>query len=188
MSAIAEAGGNRANTDTVEDWFVGLYDTHRALVFSAALRLCGRWPDAEDLTADTFLRAYRAAAGYTAERRAELMSRAWLMTILMNLWRNRARSQAHRPPPDRLPDDGVDEADPRQDVPGTVEQRETTTELARLLNHLPVAQREAVVLRHVLDLSTREVAEILNAPEGTVKSHVSRGLRRLRELTEGDAQ
>ncbi|WP_234401999.1 RNA polymerase sigma factor [Thermobifida halotolerans] len=178
MEAIAET------TDDVDCWFVELYDQHRGPVFSAALRLCGRWADAEDLTAETFVKAYRAAGDYPPERRARLRPRAWLMTILWNLWRNRARTAARKPPPEPLTD-GVDVADPRQDVAGAAERNETSGQLAELLGRLTDIQREAVVLRHVADLSISEVAAILGVPEGTAKSHVSRGLRRLRELTQG---
>jgi len=177
VRAIAET------SDDVDRWFVELYDRHRGPVFSAALRLCGRWADAEDLAAETFVRAYRAAGDYTPSRRARVRPRAWLMTILWNLWRNRARTAARRPPPGPLTED-VDVADPRQDVAGAAEQRETSGELAELLARLPEAQREAVVLRHVADLSIGEVAAILGVPEGTAKSHVSRGLKKLRELTQ----
>ena len=65
--------------------------------------------------------------------------------------------------------------------------RETGRELAVLLARLPHDQRAAVVLRHVVDLPVAEVAEVaavLGMPEGTVKSHVSRGLARLRALRE----
>ncbi|MGK5559291.1 RNA polymerase sigma factor, partial [Actinomadura kijaniata] len=60
--------------------------------------------------------------------------------------------------------------------------RETGRELATLLQHLPPAQRAAVVLRHVSDLPIHEIAAVLDLPEGTVKSHISRGLARLRKL------
>ena len=63
-----------------------------------------------------------------------------------------------------------------------VEQDLVHAEGARLLGRLPEAQRTAVVLRHVEGVPTSEIAEILGCPEGTAKSHVSRGLRRLRAL------
>src|SRR6185312_6305842 len=59
---------------------------------------------------------------------------------------------------------------------------ETSRELAALLDLLPDRQRVAVVLRHVADLPIAEVASVLGCPPGTAKSHVSCGLRRLREL------
>jgi len=62
------------------------------------------------------------------------------------------------------------------------ERHETSRELAALLGRLPDRQRAAVVLRYVADLPIAEVASVLGCPPGTAKSHVSRGLRRLREL------
>ncbi len=53
VSTIAETA------DDADRWFIELYDQHRSAVFSAALRLCARWADAEDLAAETFVRAYR---------------------------------------------------------------------------------------------------------------------------------
>ena len=73
-----------------------LFDGYRHVVFSTALRLCGRWTDEEDLTVEAFLRAYRALSGYDGERIEQLRPRAWLLTILANLWRNHARSAARR--------------------------------------------------------------------------------------------
>jgi Sigma-70, region 4 len=54
--------------------------------------------------------------------------------------------------------------------------------LPRAADLLPDRQRVAVVLRHVADLPIAEVASVLGCPPGTAKSHMSRGLRRLREL------
>ena len=55
--------------------------------------------------------------------------------------------------------------------------------LGALLAELSDAQRTAVVLRHVVGLSYAEVAVAMGCPEGTAKSHVSRGLQRLRAVT-----
>ena len=54
--------------------------------------------------------------------------------------------------------------------------------LGGLLTELPDTQRTAVVLRHVVGLPYAELAAVLGCPEGTAKSHVSRGLDRLRAL------
>ena len=53
------------------------------------------------------------------------------------------------------------------------------------LESLPIEQREAIVLRYVADLSLSEVAAVLGIPEGTAKSHIFRGLAKLRALTRG---
>ncbi|MBF8186791.1 sigma-70 family RNA polymerase sigma factor [Nonomuraea sp. K274] len=167
--------------DDLDEGFAELYAAYGNLAFSTALRLSGRWADAEDLTAEAFLRAYRALAGYDRDRIAELQPRAWLMTILMNVWRNCVRTRSRKPPPD-LRDEPVDAVDPGEDVEEAAVRRETGDELAELLSLLPEEQRAAVVLRHVVDLPVSEIALMLKIPQGTVKSHVSRGLRRLRAL------
>ena len=164
----------------LDSGFVALFNALRHVVFSTALRVSGRWADAEDLTAEAFLRAYRALSDYPPDRIRELKPRAWLLTIVLNTWRNNVREKSRRPA-DYLPDP-PDPPDPASDVERTVGDRETGRELADLLNTLPDEQRVAVVLRHVVDLPVAEVAEILGRPTGTVKAQISRGLRRLREL------
>jgi RNA polymerase sigma-70 factor (ECF subfamily) len=165
----------------LDEGFAALYEAYRGTVFSTALRLTGRWAEAEDLAAEAFLRAYRALCGYGPERLAALRPRAWLLTILMNLWRNTLRSAARRPPPGPL-EDAPDPPDPAEGVEAAAARHETGRELAGLLAELSAAQRAAVVLRHVADLPITEIAAVLKLPEGTVKSHISRGLARLRTL------
>jgi RNA polymerase sigma factor (sigma-70 family) len=167
--------------------FAVLYEAYRGTVFSAALRLTGRWAEAEDLAAESFLRAYRALCGYGPERIAALRPRAWLLTILMNLWRNTLRSAARHPAPGPL-EDAPDPPDPGEGVEAAVARHETGRELAALLGGLGPRQRAAVVLRHVADLPVTEIAAVLGLPEGTVKSHISRGLTRLRALHQANQQ
>jgi RNA polymerase sigma factor (sigma-70 family) len=154
---------------------------YERVVHSVALRLTATRTDAEDVAAETFLRAYRALLGYDAARIRALRLRPWLLTILRNTARNAARDADRRPgpPPDVEP---VEPAAAGPSVEQQVEQDLEHREWARLLSRLPEAQRTAVVLRHVEGVPTGEIAEILGCPEGTAKSHVSRGLRRLRAL------
>ena len=123
-----------------------------------------------------FLRAYRALRGYDAARIREMRTRPWLLTILRNTARNAARDAARRPgPPPAFepPEPAITGPGVEQRVEDALMQREW----GRLLGLLPEAQRVAVVLRHVEDLPTREIADILGCREGTAKSHVSRGLQ-----------
>jgi RNA polymerase sigma factor (sigma-70 family) len=174
----------RALATDLDQGFIALFHAHRHVVFSTALRISGRWADAEDLTAEAFLRAYRALAAYPPDRIQVLRPRSWLLTIVLNVWRNSVREKARRPPTESTEQltDPPDPPDPNADVERAVGQRETDRELADLLTVLPYEQRAAVVLRHVVDLPVAEVAEVLGRPEGTVKAQISRGLRRLREL------
>jgi RNA polymerase sigma-70 factor (ECF subfamily) len=161
--------------------FVELFHAYRHAVFSTALRMTGRWADAEDMTAEAFLRAYRALAAYRQDRILSLNPRSWLLTITLNLCRNSLRDAARRPPPTQLAD-APEPPDPRESPERALDRREGDRALAELLAELPEAQRVAVVLRHVVDLPVTEIAEVLGCPVGTVKSNISRGLRRLREL------
>ncbi len=162
--------------------FVELFSAYRRLVFSVAVRVCGHWAEAEDLTAEAFLRAYRALRGYQPERILALRPRARLVTILLNVWRNHTRTVARRPATANLAS-VAEPVDPHADIAEAIEQHETGRELAEHLAQLPERQRIAVVLRHVHDLPITEIADVLGCPPGTVKSHISRGLRRLRELS-----
>ena len=151
-------------------------------VYSGALRLTGSRADAEDVTQEAFLRAYRALRAYPPDRIRELRPREWVWAIAANLCRNRARAAARHPgaalDPAALP------ADPR---PGPEQEALATAgaeALAAHLARLPWAQRAAVVLRHVNGLPYAEVAAALGRPVGTVKADVHRGLRQLRALLE----
>lgn len=174
----------RALVHDLDTGFVELFETYRHAVFSTALRISGRWADAEDLTAESFLRAYRALSHYRRNRILALQPRSWLLTITLNLCRNQLRDAARKPVSEPLRHDleqAHDPPDPRADVQATVARRESDRELAALLAVLPEDQRAAVVLRHVIELPVAEIAEILGRPVGTVKSDISRGRRRLEQ-------
>lgn len=161
--------------------FTDLVTTHQRTVYATGLRLSGRPVEAADLAADTFLRAYAALRDYPAERIAALQLRAWLVTITLNLWRNQARAASRRPATIGLA--------AAAGVPSNAESPEQRVErhwdrdrLAILVTRLPERQRAAVVLRHVSGLSYPEIADVMGCPEGTARSHVRRGLGRLRQL------
>ncbi len=196
------AGPETANADETEDeaaevrlaaalatdldtGFAELVRRYERLVYSVTLRSTNRRADAEDLAADALLRAYRALRGYDPTRIAALRPRPWLLTIVRNTARNAAREATRRPGPPPTFDAGGGAGEPRAGGP-TVEQHveadETQRRLGELLGELTETQRSAVVLRHVVGLPTSEVAQVLGCPEGTAKSHISRGLHRLREL------
>ena len=163
--------------------FEALVVAYERLVFGLALRVVGNRADAEEVAQDTFERAYWALAGYPAERVAAMRLRPWLARIALNLARNRLR---RRPPPVRPLEDGDGQplavAAPAAAEPAQVAERHSDREvLAELLAGLPRAYREAVVLRHVEGLAYAEVAEVLGRPVGTVKTHVHRGVRQLRD-------
>lgn len=172
--------GLSADLDT---GFAAVVRELQAVVYSVARQLAPDPAEAEDLAAEAFLRAYRALRDYDRARLAALRPRPWLLTILRNTARNAARDRSRRPDPPPA----FEVSEEPAGGPGVEERAEaehTRRELGALLAQLPEVQRTAVVLRHVVGLGTAEVAEVLGCPEGTAKSHVSRGLRRLRPLVE----
>jgi RNA polymerase sigma factor (sigma-70 family) len=169
----------------LDDGFAELVRTYQGLLYAVALRTTGHRADAEDLAAEALLRAYRSLAGHLADDHdtewlRTLSPRPWLLTIVVNVRRNQVRDAARRPRTDgATPPEGPV---PGPSVEDRAEHREVTEHLAGLLARLTETQRTAVVLRHVTDLPLTEVAEVLGCPVGTAKSHVSRGLARLRAL------
>jgi RNA polymerase sigma factor (sigma-70 family) len=151
-------------------------------VYTTALRVSGRAADASDLAAETFLRAYAALRRYRPQRIRQLQVRAWLITILLNLWRNQLRDTARRPASVSLDTVADPTATGTTSPEAQTEQRDDQDRLAALLAQLPERQRTSVVLRHVVGLSYAEISAVLGFPEGTAKSHVARGVQRLRRL------
>lgn len=142
-------------------------------VYSGLRRLAGA-DDAEDLTQETFIRAYRALGGYEPGRIRDLRLRGWIWTIALNLGRNHARDRARRPTPVALEDrHGFEDPEP---VDGAAWDRR--------LAALSPDQRRAVVLRHVVGLDYDEIATATGRAEGTIKSDVHRGLEKLRKHME----
>jgi RNA polymerase sigma-70 factor (ECF subfamily) len=142
-------------------------------LFWGLRRICGDHQEAEDLTQETFIRAFRALDGYEAERIRAMDLRPWLWTIAMNLGRNHLRDRSRRPTYVEMTDSGREDPEPVDDV-----------EWDRRLSVLSDHQRTAVVLRHVVGLGVVEISEITGRPEGTVKADVHRGLTRLRKTIE----
>jgi RNA polymerase sigma factor (sigma-70 family) len=166
--------------DDLEAAFPCLVDSYQGAVYTTALRLSPCPADAADLAAETFLRAYSALRGWPAERIRQLQPRAWLLTIVLNLCRNAARTAGRRP--DSVALDGTAPPPAPGTPEDTVASRDASDRLLALVATLPDAQRAAVVLRHVVGLSSTEMAEVLGCPENTAKSHLRRGLDRLRAL------
>ena len=165
----------------LDSGFVEVVRVHENLLYSVARSFVRDPADAEDLAADALLRAYRGLCGYSADRITTLAVRPWLLTILRNTARNRARDAARRPPPpSRL--EPVENPSTEPGPAERVERAELQHELGAALAELSEVQRTAVVLRHVQGLPNSEVALVLNCKEGTAKSHISRGLARLRTV------
>jgi RNA polymerase sigma-70 factor (ECF subfamily) len=176
--------------------FEAMVLAHQDRLYSIALRMLGDPGDAQEAAQDALVRAYRALAGYQAERIRDLRLRPWLATILLNLCRSRLSRRAARTAIAR-PALSLDAAElgtlePRADEAiepaAIVARRDARETWASLLMTLPPAYRGAVVLRHVDGLSYPDVAIALDRPEGTVKAQVHRGVALLRTAFEAAQQ
>ena len=142
--------------------------------------------DAEEIVQDAFVRAYRALGKMSLEQRADLRLQPWLYTITLNVTRNRLRSK--RPVNVALdaladPDALLRESNEGPPQPERIVEQNTEIALVeRALLQLPMHLRAAATLRFIEGRSHPEIAEILNQPIGTVKSHVHRAVRILRRI------
>jgi RNA polymerase sigma-70 factor, ECF subfamily len=167
----------------LDGWFEILVRGHVDRCFTIALRIVGDPADAEEVTQDALVRAYRALGTYEPDRIRELRLRGWLATIVANLARNRLRNRRSRTTSlTPLVELGIepragDATDPEVLAGRRVDQRR----LAGAILLLPERYRVPVVLRHIDELSYEEVATALDRPVGTVKAQVHRGLALLRQ-------
>lgn len=167
--------------------FTHLVEVHKKTLATVAGRVAERPQDADDLAAEAFLRAWRALRSYDADRIAALSFRPWLVTIVLNVARNARRDASRRPRVSPLAPANEPTSSARG-VDALAVARSERDELVWRLGALAERERIAVVLRHVADLSIPEVAEALGCPEGTARSHVARGLAKLRAAYESDVQ
>ncbi len=155
---------------------------HLDALYQVALRLTRNRAEAEDVVQDAFLRAFRSFDRFNPGTNC----RAWLFTILRNVFLNRVRSQGREvleaDVGDRVTAEAVGEA---RTVGGNPEEELLQSvlhgDVDRALKALPLPFREAVVLVDLEGLSYREVAEVLGCPVGTVMSRLSRGRALLRQ-------
>ncbi|HEX6148006.1 MAG TPA: RNA polymerase sigma factor [Acidimicrobiia bacterium] len=157
----------------LEAGFPSLVESAGPGLYWGLRRLCSDHQEAEDLTQETFIRAYRALSGFDRTRFEELRLSPWLWTIALNLGRNHLRNRSRRPTFVEIDDHGRNDVEPP----------DTAAWDARFAG-LPTNQRRAVVLRHVVGMGIAEIAEATGRPEGTVKADIHRGLERLRKVME----
>ena len=168
-------------SEDLEAAFPDVVAGYQHAVFTTALRMSHRPEDAADIAAEAFLKAYTALRGYPAERILQLQLRPWLVTIVLNLLRNQARAAGRRPAQVRL-EPWAPMEDGREGPEEQAQRHDGQARLGDLLTELAERQRTAVVLRHVVGLPYVELAAAMGCPEGTAKSHVARGLQRLRAM------
>lgn len=152
------------------------YQLHAEAIFAFARRLVGDEATAEDLVHEVFVTLPRAIRRF--EENASL--RTFLISIAVNHARHFVRAAARRRAAmDRFSrQESAASATPEDEAART----KLASALTRALDTLPLDQRVAFVLTEVEERSSREVAEIVGAPESTVRTRVFHAKRKLREV------
>lgn len=184
--AAAEDGAERRAADEAEaawirdarrgdpEAFRRLVERHGDQVYETALRIVGTREEAEEAAQDAFLRAWRALPGFREEARFS----TWLYRIVTRRALDGARGARKRAEREGAVEPEILEACP---APARTPGADTAMRRLRpLLERLDPTPRAVVTLFYLRDLTVREVAEILELPEGTVKTHLHRSRAELR--------
>jgi RNA polymerase sigma-70 factor (ECF subfamily) len=163
---------------------------HHRKVYGLCYRFTGSAADAEDLTQDVFLKIYSNLASFDMGRGS---LQVWITTMTRNLLVDNFRRTKNQRATGSL-DDGWDQSEELKPIDRLTSQNPSPHEMAakkelekmvqNALSHVSVELREAVILRDLQDMDYKEIAQVLQIPEGTVKSRISRGRAELARLLE----
>ena len=159
--------------------FNALMGMHERRMYAVALRMCGNPEDAQDCLQEAMLRVYRAISGFKAQSSFS----TWVYRITMNTCLDELRKRKSRPNTslDGLLDAGWSPEDGGESPEGHAVRGEMRRVLGRYIQELPEDMRAAVVLRDIEGYPYDDIARILGANVGTIKSRISRGREKLRE-------
>ena len=163
-----------------EDAFEAVVGAHHAEIRRYLLRITARASDADDLSQETFLRAFRAYRALPPEANV----RAWLFTIATNLGRNHFRAQSRRrrayaAVAMESPAGAPDRAD------GQVLADEARARVEQVIGGLTEKQRLAFIMRKMHELDYREIGTSLRCSEESARAHVFQALRKIRKGLDG---
>ena len=160
--------------------FATLYDRHSRAAFSLAYRMMGERQASEDLTQDAFLKVWRGASSYRADRGSV---RTWILSIVHNRGIDQIRSQASR----RRTQDKVEASAPRSQPSEAFAEawrNSQRDQVREALNTLPSEQLKILELAYFSGYTHVEISDLLDLPLGTVKGRMRLGLKKIRDYFE----
>ena len=172
LISVVEAGDAEA--------FATLYDRHSRAAFSLAHRMMGERQAAEDLAQDAFIKVWRGAASYRAERGSV---RTWILSIVHNRGIDQLRSQASR----RRTQDKIEASAPRSQPSEAFTEtwrNSQRDQVREALNTLPQGQLKILELAYFSGYTHVEIADLMGLPLGTVKGRMRLGLKKIRAYFE----
>ena len=160
--------------------FEQLMRAHEGRMYAVALRMCGNREDALDCSQEAMLRIYRAMGNFKGQSSfATWVYRITMNTCLDELRRRKVRTSSSL---DALLDTGWSPADDDDTPERHAIASEQRRMLEKAISGLPEDMRAAIVLRDVQGFTYEEIATILSANVGTIKSRISRGREKLRDV------
>lgn len=168
----AAAGGDPAA-------FEKLMRMHEGKMYAVALRMCASREDAQDCMQEAMIRAYRAIENF----RFQSSFSTWIYRITMNTCLDELRRRKVRQATslDALLDAGWAPSG-GESPEGHAMEQDRKRALEQAIRTLPEDMRAAIVLRDIQGYSYDEIADILSVNVGTIKSRISRGREKLREI------
>jgi RNA polymerase sigma-70 factor (ECF subfamily) len=160
--------------------FATLYDRHSRAAFSLAYRMMGDRQASEDLAQDAFLKVWRGASSYRAERGSV---RTWILSIVHNRGIDQLRSHASR----RRTQDKIEASAPcSQPSEAFAEtwRNSRRDQVREALNTLPPEQLKILELAYFSGYTHVEISELLRLPLGTVKGRMRLGLKKIKDYFE----
>ena len=171
------AGAAPAGPPTADDALVALFNQVRDELVSTLLYLLGNADDAQDAAQEAFLKCWRARHGVSEIQNL----RAWIFRVGLNAAKDFQRSAWNRKSRP-LPEDEV-MMPGRDETPGaSLEDQEALDRLRVAITQLRQEEKEVFLLRQNGELTYEEIAEIRNAPVGTVKTQMRTALIKLRKV------
>lgn len=161
------------------DTFASFYNETYLSVYRYIYGLTGGpIAEVEDLTAETYMRAWKSRDGYRGEAGLAI---GWVLRIARNLVIDSYRRDKSNP---RLDENPLEEdaltAPPEQRPENCLVASEQQSLVLGLLDRLPTEQREILVLRYLLNWKVQQIGQYLEIPENTVSVYIRRALEKLR--------
>lgn len=158
--------------------FADIVKSHQRLVWHMAWRMLQHRQEAEDCSQEVFLRVHQSLKQY----RGESALATWIGRVAFSVALRMAQKRKLRLdiPSDYEPDLQFEQVSSTQDVQSEHAQAEQLQGLYAAIEQLPSLPRTVLSLHYRDDFSITEIANMLDCPEGTVKSHLNRGRNRLK--------
>jgi RNA polymerase sigma-70 factor, ECF subfamily len=155
--------------------FRKILQEHHRLIYSVVRGIVGPGDDTEDVVQEVFIKVFRALPGFRGEAR--------LSTWIYRIARNEALNATGKRRPTAVPIEDCEDLAAAGDDPMAAHRKRLTRELLeRLMEKLDETQRVALELRYMGDKSYEEIADIMDVPLGTVKTHIYRAKLSLKQM------